>query len=117
MLTGQITSVADFADDDWRKTNPRFTGENFQRNLALVDEVRSIGAEIGATPAQTALAWILTRGDDIAPIPGTRRVARVEENIAADAVELTAEQIGRLDALEPAAGDRHDESNMASIDR
>jgi aryl-alcohol dehydrogenase-like predicted oxidoreductase len=117
LLTGQIRSVDDFADDDWRKTNPRFTGENFQRNLALVDEVRAIGAEIGATPAQTALAWILTRGDDIAPIPGTRRVARVEENTAADAIELTADQIERLDSLEPAAGDRHDEVNMASIDR
>ena len=87
LLTGQIRSVADIPDDDWRKTNPRFTGENFDRNLRLVDEVRAIGAEIGATPAQTALAWILTRGDDIAPIPGTRRVARVEENTAADAVD------------------------------
>src|SRR5690242_910562 len=117
LLTGQIRSVADFADDDWRKTNPRFTGENFQRNLALVDEVRTIGAENGATPAQTALAWLLSRGDDIAPIPGTRRVSRVEENTAADAVELTPDQLKRLDDLEPAAGDRHDESNMASIDR
>src|ERR671921_516172 len=68
LLTGQIRTVEDFADDDWRKTNPRFTGENFQRNLRIVDEVQAIGAEIGATPAQTALAWILTRGDDIAPI-------------------------------------------------
>ena len=117
LLTGQIRSVADFADDDWRKTNPRFTGENFQRNRALVDEVRAIGAEIGATPAQTALAWLLSRGEDIAPIPGTRRVSRVEENTAADAVELTPDQLDRLNHLEPAAGDRHDESNMASIDR
>ncbi|MCU1473036.1 aldo/keto reductase [Amnibacterium sp.] len=117
LLTGRIRSVDDFADDDWRKTNPRFVGENFARNLALVDEVRAIGAEIGATPAQTALAWILTRGHDIAPIPGTRRVARVEENIAADGVELTADQLQRLNALEPAAGARHDEANMASIDR
>jgi aryl-alcohol dehydrogenase-like predicted oxidoreductase len=117
LLTGQIRSVADFADDDWRKTNPRFTGENFRRNLAIVDEVTAIGAEIGATPAQTALAWLLTRGTDIAPIPGTRRVSRVEENTAADGIELTADQLGRLDALRPAAGDRHDEVNMASIDR
>jgi aryl-alcohol dehydrogenase-like predicted oxidoreductase len=117
LLTGQIRSVDDFADDDWRRTNPRFTGENFRRNLAIVDEVKAIGAVIGATPAQTALAWILTRGDDIAPIPGTRRVSRVEENTAADAVELTADQIKRLDSLEPAAGARHDETNMASIDR
>jgi aryl-alcohol dehydrogenase-like predicted oxidoreductase len=117
LLTGQIRSAADIPDDDWRKTNPRFTDENFDRNLRLVDEVRAIGAEIGATPAQTALAWILTRGDDIAPIPGTRRVARVEENTAADAVELSPAQIDRLGALQPAAGERHDDANMASIDR
>ncbi|GAA3800431.1 aldo/keto reductase [Cellulomonas soli] len=117
LLTGQIRTVDDFADDDWRKTNPRFTGENFRRNLAIVEEVRAIGAEVGATPAQTALAWLLTRGDDIAPIPGTRRVARVEENTAADRVELTPLQISRLDELQPAAGERHDEANMASIDR
>ncbi|WP_137845887.1 aldo/keto reductase [Microbacterium sp. 2FI] len=116
LLTGRIRTVDDFPDDDWRKTNPRFTGENFRRNLALVDEVRAIGAEIGASPAQTALAWILTRGDDIAPIPGTRRVARVEENTAADAIELTAQQIERLGSLAPAAGARHDDANMASID-
>lgn len=117
LLTGQIRTVADFADDDWRKTNPRFTGENFARNLAIVDEVRAIGAENGATPAQTALAWLLSRGEDIAPIPGTRRVSRVEENTAADAIELTPAQLHRLDNLEPAAGERHDEANMASIDR
>ncbi|MDY0908655.1 aldo/keto reductase [Microbacterium sp. CFBP9034] len=117
LLTGQIRSEADIPDDDWRKTNPRFVGQNFDRNLRLVDEVRAIGAEIGATPAQTALAWILTRGDDIAPIPGTRRVTRVEENTAADAVVLTSDQIDRLTGLEPAAGERHDEANMASIDR
>ncbi|BBH68738.1 aldo/keto reductase [Actinoplanes sp. OR16] len=117
LLTGQIRTVDDFADDDWRTTNPRFTGENFHRNLAIVDEVTAIGAEIGATPAQTALAWILTRGDDIAPIPGTRRVARVEENTAADAIELTAGQLERLDALRPAAGARHDDANMATIDQ
>jgi aryl-alcohol dehydrogenase-like predicted oxidoreductase len=117
LLTGQIRSVDDFADDDWRKTNPRFTGENFRRNLAIVDEVKAIGAEIGATPAQTALAWLLTQGNDIAPIPGTRRVTRVEENTAADGIELTDDQLDRLNALRPAAGERHDEANMASIDR
>jgi len=116
MLTGQIRSVSDFPDDDWRKTNPRFRGENFTRNLAIVDEVTAIGAEIGATPAQTALAWILTKGDDIAPIPGTRRVGRVEENIAADTIELTSSQIERLDSLTPAAGARHDEPNMATVE-
>lgn len=115
LLTGQIRTVDDFPDTDWRKTNPRFTGENFARNLAIVDEVRAIGAQIGATPAQTALAWILTKGEDIVPIPGTRRITRVEENIAADQIELTADQIERLDNLTPAAGARHDEVNMASV--
>ncbi|WP_327698232.1 aldo/keto reductase [Streptomyces sp. NBC_00459] len=117
LLTGQIRTVDDFADDDWRKTNPRFTGENFRRNLRIVDEVQAIGAEIGATAAQTALAWLLTRGDDIAPIPGTRRVSRVEENTAADAVELSPAQLDRLNNLTPAAGERHNEANMATIDR
>ena len=84
LLTGQIRSLDDFADDDWRKTNPRFTPGELPPNLRIVDEVRAVGAEIGATPAQIALAWILAQGDDIAPIPGTRRVARVEENTAAD---------------------------------
>ena len=117
LLTGQIRSVNDFPDDDWRKTNPRFTGGNFRRNLAIVDEVKAIGAEIGASPAQTALAWLLTRGNDIAPIPGTRRVSRVEENTAADGVKLTDGQLHRLNALQPAAGERHNEANMDSIDR
>jgi aryl-alcohol dehydrogenase-like predicted oxidoreductase len=116
-LTGQIRSVADFADDDWRKTNPRFTGENFQRNLRIVDEVEAVAAEAEATPAQIALAWLLAQGDDIAPIPGTKRVARVEENTAADRIELSAEQIERLNNLTPAAGERHDEANMSTIDR
>jgi aryl-alcohol dehydrogenase-like predicted oxidoreductase len=116
-LTGQIRSVEDFADDDWRKTNPRFTGENFQRNLRIVDEVEAVAAEVGATPAQIALAWLFTQGDDIAPIPGTRRVARVEENTAADRIELSAEQVERLNNLTPAAGERHNEANMATIDR
>jgi aryl-alcohol dehydrogenase-like predicted oxidoreductase len=117
LLTGKIRTVEDFAEDDWRKTNPRFTGENFRRNLSIVDEVRAIGADIGATPAQTALAWLLSRGNDIAPIPGTRRVSRVEENTAAASLELTTDQLTRLDALEPASGERHDENGMAAIDR
>src|SRR5260221_9005675 len=116
-LTGQIRSVDDFADDDWRKTNPRFTGENFQRNLRIVDEVEAVAAQVGATPAQIALAWLLTQGDDIAPIPGTKRVACVEENTAADGIELSAEQIEQLNNLTPAAGERHDEVHMAAIDR
>jgi aryl-alcohol dehydrogenase-like predicted oxidoreductase len=116
-LTGQIRSVEDIPDDDWRKTNPRFVGENFQRNLRIVDEVEAVAAEADATPAQIALAWLLAQGDYIAPIPGTRRVARVEENTAADGVVLSAEQIGRLNSLTPAVGDRHDAANMARIDR
>jgi aryl-alcohol dehydrogenase-like predicted oxidoreductase len=115
-LTGAIRTVDDLADDDWRKTNPRFTGENFQRNLRIVDEVEAIAAEADATPAQIALAWLLAQGDDIAPIPGTRRVARVEENTAADEIELSTDQLARLDDLTPAAGDRHDEANMSTID-
>ena len=116
-LTGQIRSVEDFADDDWRKTNPRFIGENFQRNLRIVDEVEAIAAEVGATAAQVALSWLLVQGDDIAPIPGTRRVARVEENTAAENIKLSTEQVERLNNLTPASGERHNEANMASIDR
>jgi aryl-alcohol dehydrogenase-like predicted oxidoreductase len=116
-LTGQIRSAEDISDDDWRKTNPRFVGENFQRNLRIVDEVEAVAAEAGATPAQIALAWLLAQGDDIAPIPGTKRVARVEENTAADDMMLSVEQIERLNNLTPAIGDRHDEGNMAAIDR
>jgi aryl-alcohol dehydrogenase-like predicted oxidoreductase len=116
-LTGQLRTVDDIPDDDWRKTNPRFTGDNFQRNLRIVDEVEAVAAEAGATPAQIALAWLLAQGEDIAPIPGTRRVARVEENTAADGIELSTGQLERLNNLTPAAGDRHDEANMASIDR
>ena len=92
-------------------------GENFQRNLRIVDEVKAVAAEAAATPAQIALAWLLAQGDDIAPIPGTKRVARVEENTAADGIELSTEQIERLNNLTPAAGERHDEGNMAAIDR
>jgi aryl-alcohol dehydrogenase-like predicted oxidoreductase len=116
-LTGQIQSPDQLADNDWRKTNPRFTGENFQRNLRIVHEVTAVAAEVGATPAQIALAWLLAQGDDVAPIPGTKRVARVEENTAADGVKLSAKQIARLNNLTPAAGERHDEGNMAVIDR
>jgi aryl-alcohol dehydrogenase-like predicted oxidoreductase len=116
-LTGEIRSTADFSDDDSRKTNPRFTGENFQRNLRAVDEVEAIAAEVGATPAQVALAWVLARGNDIAPIPGTKRVARVEENIAADTFELSPEQIDKLTNVTPAAGDHHSEQQMQMIER
>ena len=116
-LTGQIRSVEDFADDDFRRTNPRFVGENFQRNLALADEVAAVAAEAGATPGQVALAWLLAKGDDIAPIPGTKRVSRLEENAAADTVELTDEQLRRLDELPPAEGGHHTEEQMQLIER
>ena len=116
-LTGTIRSVDDLADDDWRKTNPRFTGDNFQRNLRIADEVRAIAGDVGATPAQVALAWLLVKGDDIAPIPGTKRVARVEENVAADAVQLTPDQIAKLDNLTPAAGEHHAEAQMRLLER
>jgi aryl-alcohol dehydrogenase-like predicted oxidoreductase len=116
-LAGQIRDPGDIPDDDWRKTNPRFTGQNLQRNLAIVDEVAAVAAEAGATPAQIALAWLLAQGNDIAPIPGTRRVARVEESTAADGIELSHDQLKRLNNLTPASGERHDEANMASIDR
>lgn len=116
-LTGQIRSVHDIPDDDWRKTNPRFVDENFERNLRVVAEVEAVAREAEATPAQVALAWLLAQGDDIAPIPGTRRVARVEENTAADDVLLDAGQLRRLDDLTPASGARHDDTNMATVDR
>ncbi|GAA3470003.1 aldo/keto reductase [Nonomuraea roseola] len=116
-LTGTIRSPEQFDDTDWRKNNPRFTGENFQRNLALADKVQAIAAEVGATPAQVALAWLLAKGEHIAPIPGTKRVARVEENVAADVIELTADQIDKLNNLPPAAGEHHDEEQMQMIER
>jgi aryl-alcohol dehydrogenase-like predicted oxidoreductase len=116
-LTGKIRSTGDFDDTDWRKNNPRFTGENFQRNLRIADEVQAVADQAGATPAQVALAWLLAQGDDIAPIPGTKRVARVEENTAADAVELTPGQIEQLNSLTPASGDTHEAAGMRLLER
>src|SRR3954454_18478257 len=116
-LTGTSRSESDFGPDDFRATNPRFTGENFRRNLVIADEVQAIAAEAGATPAQVALAWLLAKGDDIAPIPGTKRVSRLEENVAADGVELSAEQLAALDALTPPAGGHHNEAQMRLIQR
>jgi aryl-alcohol dehydrogenase-like predicted oxidoreductase len=116
-LTGTISSIDDLDTDDWRRTNPRFTGENFQRNLRIAEEVRGIAMDIGATPAQVAIAWLLTRGDGIAPIPGTKRVPRVEENIAADDVVLTTDQIRRLDNLPVASGGHHNDAQMQLLER
>jgi aryl-alcohol dehydrogenase-like predicted oxidoreductase len=114
-LTGQITTVDDLDPDDFRRSNPRFEGENLRRNLRIVDEVRAVAAEADATPAQVALAWVLAQGDDLAPIPGTKRVSRLEENVAADALELTAGQLARLTAIAPAAGDRY--ADMSPLGR
>jgi aryl-alcohol dehydrogenase-like predicted oxidoreductase len=116
-LTGEIRSPEQLSDDDWRKTNPRLIGENFERNLRIVEEVKAVAAAANATPAQVALAWLLAQGDDIAPIPGTKRVARVEENTAADRLELSARQIERLNGVTPAVGERHNERTMAAIER
>jgi aryl-alcohol dehydrogenase-like predicted oxidoreductase len=116
-LTGTIRSTEQFDSDDARATNPRFKGENFEQNLRLADEVAAIATEVGATPAQVAIAWLLTKGDDIAPIPGTKRVARLEENVGADAVELTDQQLEKLENLAPAAGEHRNEETMQMIDR
>jgi aryl-alcohol dehydrogenase-like predicted oxidoreductase len=115
-LTGNIRSADQVAADS-RADNPRFSGENFQHNLRLVEQVEAIAGEVGATPAQVAIAWLLSQGDDIAPIPGTRRVSRLEENVAADAVELTADQVRKLTDLPLAAGDHHTEAQMRMLDR
>ncbi|CQD15284.1 aldo/keto reductase [Mycobacterium lentiflavum] len=116
-LTGAIRSNAELPDTDYRKTNPRFFDENFRHNLRSADELREISTDIGATPAQVALAWLLAKGPDIVPIPGTKKVARLEENVGADGIELSPEQLSRLDRLTPAAGGHHPEAQMGWIDR
>jgi aryl-alcohol dehydrogenase-like predicted oxidoreductase len=116
-LTGSIRSAEQLDATDSRAANPRFAGENFEHNLRLVEQVEAIAAELGATPAQVAIAWLLAQGDDIAPIPGTRRVSRVEENVGADAVELTKEQIQQLNDMPRAAGGHHTEAQMRMIER
>ena len=116
-LTGGIRSRADLAADDTRTGNPRFIGENFEHNLRLLAEVEAVAAAAGATPAQVALAWLLTRGEDVVPIPGTRHVHRLEENVAAADVRLTDEQIAELTDLAPAAGDHHNEAQMQMLER
>lgn len=116
-LTGAIRSTEELPDSDYRRTNPRFFDENFQHNLRCADELRDISADVGATPAQVALAWLLAKGSDIVPIPGTKRVARLEENAGADSVELAPGQLARLDQLTPPVGGHHAEAQMAWIDR
>jgi aryl-alcohol dehydrogenase-like predicted oxidoreductase len=117
-LTGQIRSPEDFAEDDFRGRLPRFQGENFQRNLDLVVRVEEIADEKGRTPGQVALAWLLSRGEDVVPIPGTKRRRYLEENAEATDVELTGEELERLEQAFPqgaAAGDRY--PDMSTIDR
>jgi aryl-alcohol dehydrogenase-like predicted oxidoreductase len=116
-LTGKVRSLDDLDATDFRRENPRFSGDNFQHNLRIADEVGELAATVGATPAQVALAWLLAKGNDIAPIPGTKHVERLEENVAADAVELTAQQMAKLDNLTPVAGEHHNEAQMRIIDR
>jgi aryl-alcohol dehydrogenase-like predicted oxidoreductase len=117
-LSGRYRSVDDLDEDDFRRANPRFQGENFQRNLELVARVEQIATEKGVTPGQLALAWVLHQGDDIVPIPGTKHVRYLEENAAAVEIELSDDDLARLDELAPAgaaAGDRY--ADMSSIDR
>lgn len=117
-LTGALRDTASLDQSDYRvSSQPRFTEENFTRNLRIVDEIETVAREGGATAAQVALAWILAQGDDVTAIPGTKNVSRVEENTAADGVVLTAAQMERLTALEPAAGNRYGEADTANIDR
>jgi aryl-alcohol dehydrogenase-like predicted oxidoreductase len=114
-LTGAIRSPEDLAEDDWRRTNPRFQGENFQANLALVDAINAMAQAKGVSSAQLALAWVLTRGDDIVPIPGTTRPERIDENAGALDVELTEAELTRLEEIAPlgvAAGTRYPEPAM-----
>ncbi len=117
-LAGRFSSPDDLEEGDFRRTGPRFTGDNLQANLHLADKVKEIAAEKGVTPAQLAIAWLLARGDDIVPIPGTKRRSYLEQNAAAVDVELTQDDLARIDAeLPKTAGDRYDQAGMASINR
>jgi aryl-alcohol dehydrogenase-like predicted oxidoreductase len=117
-LTGALKSPDDLAPDDWRRLNPRFQGNNFQKNLELVEELQVMARERGTTPAQLALAWLLTRGENLVPIPGMRRIERLEENAAAVDIELTDNELHRLELIAPvgaAAGTRYPEPLMAAL--
>jgi aryl-alcohol dehydrogenase-like predicted oxidoreductase len=119
-LTGRFKTQEDIPQDDWRRRHPRFEGENFKRNLHLAEIVRQIAEEIGSTPAQLALAWVLAQGQDIVPIPGTKHPRYLEENIGALNVHLTDEQLRRLDEAFPVgvpAGERYPEQGMRTINR
>jgi aryl-alcohol dehydrogenase-like predicted oxidoreductase len=114
-LTGQIRSMSQLGADDFRANNPRFAKGNFEQNLRIVDAVEAVAKEVGATPAQVALAWLLAQGEDIVPIPGTKRVSRLEENTAAVEVTLSADQLARLGTVQPPVGDRY--ADMSRIGR
>ena len=114
-LTGTIRSVDNLDEDDFRRSNPRFVGDNLAANIRIVEQVDAVAAELDATPAQIALAWLLAQGDDIAPIPGTKRVDRLEENVASDAIALSADQLAALGAIAAPVGDRY--SDMAPLNR
>ncbi len=117
-LSGQIASIDALAADDFRRNNPRFQGYNFYANMAIVTRVREIADEKGITPAQLALAWVLSRGDDVVPIPGTRRIAYLEENVAAVDVQLTDDDLARIDAAAPigvAVGDRYPDMSPLNV--
>lgn len=114
-LTGTIRSLDQFDEADFRRSNPRFAGENLTANIAIVEQVDAIAAQVGATPAQVALAWLLAQGDDIVPIPGTKRVSYLEENVAADEVSLTGAQLDALGSLAAPVGDRY--ADMSPLNR
>jgi aryl-alcohol dehydrogenase-like predicted oxidoreductase len=117
-LAGRFTSPDELDEGDFRRTGPRFTGDNLQANLRLADKVKEIAAEKGVTPAQLAIAWLLAQGDDIVPIPGTKRRTYLEQNAAAVDVRLAADDLTRIDAQLPqTAGERYDEAGMASVNR
>ncbi|NWE53958.1 aldo/keto reductase [Brevundimonas sp. P7753] len=119
-LSGDIRSIDDLAPDDFRRTNPRFSGDNFQKNLDLVAAVGAIAADKGVTAAQLALAWVLAQGEDLVPIPGTRRIATLEQNVAAADVVLTPDDLARIEAVFPrdaAAGERYAPGGMSSLNR
>ena len=117
-LTGRFRRVDDLPSDDWRRNNPRFQQENFEKNLELVQRIEAIAREKGYTPAQLALAWLLARGNDIVPIPGTKQRARLEENVGALAIRVQPDELQRLDTVVPqgaAAGDRYTEAGMRAV--
>jgi aryl-alcohol dehydrogenase-like predicted oxidoreductase len=119
-LAGNVKRAEEYPEDDFRRGDPRYQGKNFDANMRAASAVRDIAAEKGATPAQIALAWLLHKGKDIAPIPGTKRVKYLEENVGAGDVQLTREQMANLDAAlapEKVSGPRYNEARMAQVDR